>query len=146
MFADRAAMQLEIDIDVCLDRRRGRERVDEVGPCIHRLGELAHVFEVAQRLDAAGGRAGTDGDQRTRLPPHRMQTLGIVRRGDRAFHQRYVVRATYHATRRLREVGDVDRAGDRQQFVLAVEQRKLAAVAGGELPDGELRFAWWGHV
>ena len=64
LLVDRAAMQLEVDIDVRLDRRGGGERVDEVGPCIDRLGELVHVLEVAQRLDAAGGRAGPDGDQR----------------------------------------------------------------------------------
>ena len=43
--------------------------------------------------------------------------------------------------RRLEEVGDLDLAGEREQLVLAVEQRQLAAVAGRELPDGELRLA-----
>ena len=75
MLVDRAAMQLEIDVDVRLDRRGGLERVDELRPRIHRLGELAHVLEIAQRLDAAGGGAGADGDQRARLPPHRVQAF-----------------------------------------------------------------------
>ena len=43
------------------------------------------------------------------------------------------------STRRggLGEVGDLDLAGERQQLVLAVQERQLAAVAGRELPDGE---------
>ena len=45
------------------------------------------------------------------------------------------------ARRRLEEVGDLDLAGEREQLVLAVEQAELAAVAGGELPDRELRLA-----
>ncbi len=98
-------------------------------------------LKIAQRLDAAGGGAGADGDQRTRLPPHRVQTFGIVRRGDGAFDQRHVIGAAHDAARGFGEIGDVDRSGDRQQLVLAVEQRKLAAVAGGELPDGELGLA-----
>ncbi len=47
--------------------------------------------------------------------------------------------------RRLEEVRDLDLAGEREQLVLAVEQRELAAVAGGELPDGERRLAGLAH-
>ena len=50
-----------------------------------------------------------------------------------------------HAAGGLREIGDLHRAGDGQQFVLAIQQRELAAVAGGELPDGELGFAGHGN-
>ena len=32
-------------------------------------------------------------------------------------------------------------SGDRQKFVLAVEQAELTAVAGGEFPDRSLGFA-----
>ena len=39
------------------------------------------------------------------------------------------------------KVRDLDLAGDGQQLVLAIEQRELAAVARGEFPHGELRFA-----
>ena len=103
--------------------------------------ELVHVGEVAQRLDPAGGRAGADRDERLRGAPDLLDPLGVVRRRDRALDEREVVRPVRHRARRLAEVGDVDRAGERQQLVLEVEQRELAAVAGGELPDGELRFA-----
>ena len=43
--------------------------------------------------------------------------------------------------RGLEEVGDLELAGQREQLVLAVEEAELAAVAGGELPHGELRLA-----
>ncbi len=52
---------------------------------------------------------------------------------------------SHDRARRLEEVGDLDRAGDREQLVLAVEQGELAAVAGGELPDGERGLAARGH-
>ena len=75
VLVDRTAVQLEIDLDMRLIGVEVGERVDELGPRIDGLGELAHILEVAQRLDAAGGGAGADGDQRARLPPHRVQAL-----------------------------------------------------------------------
>src|SRR5881394_1207774 len=42
--------------------------------------------------------------------------------------------AGQHLARGLQEVRDPHPVGDGQQLVLAVEQRELAAVAGGELP------------
>ncbi len=62
---------------------------------------------------------------------------------DRAFDEREVVGALDRPARRLEEVRDLDLAGEREQLVLAVEQRQLAAVARGELPDRELRLS--GH-
>ena len=70
-----------------------------------------------------------------------VDALGVVRRGDRAFDQRQVVAAFHDRARRLREIGDVHRAGESQQLVLAVEQAELAAVARGEFPDGQFGFA-----
>ena len=48
---------------------------------------------------------------------------GVVRRGDGAFHQRHVIRPAHNAPRGFREVGDLDRTGDSEQFILAVQQR-----------------------
>src|SRR5689334_3534803 len=96
VLVDRAAVQLEIDIHVRLDRRRGGERVDEVGLRVYGLGELTHVAEIAQRLDPTGGGARADGDQSARLATHRVQTRRVVRRGDRAFHQRHVIRPAHN--------------------------------------------------
>ena len=64
---DGAAAQLEIDRDMGRDRRRGRERLDIVRPGIDGGDEIVHVREIAQRLDAASGRASADGDQRTSI-------------------------------------------------------------------------------
>ena len=60
---DRAAAQLEVDRHVGGDRRRGGQRVDVLRAGVDGATELVDVAEVAQRLDAAGGRAGADGDQ-----------------------------------------------------------------------------------
>jgi hypothetical protein len=87
------------------------------------------VAEVAQRLDPAGGRARADRDQRLGLRTDLADPLGVVRRRDRALDQRQVERPGCGVRRRLGEVRDVDRAGDRQQLVLAVEQAELAAIA-----------------
>ena len=52
-----------------------------------------------------------------------LDPFGVVRRGDRAFDQREVVGALRRrALGRLGEIGDLDRAGDGEQLVLAVEQ------------------------
>ena len=61
--ADRAAAQLEVHPHVLRDRRRGSERADVLRRRVDGARELAHVLEVAQRLDAAGGGAGPDRDQ-----------------------------------------------------------------------------------
>ena len=65
--------------------------------------------------------------------------------GDRALDEREVVRALRRGAGRLEEVGDLDLAGQREQLVLAVEQRELAAVARGELPHGERRLRGGAH-
>ena len=136
---DRAAAQLEVDSHVLRDRRRGLERADVLGRRVDRGGELAHVLEVAQRLDAAGRRARPDRHEEARLLAHLLDALGVVRRGDRALDEGEVVGALLHLARGLEEVRDLDLADDGEELVLAVEERELAAVAGGELEDGETR-------
>ena len=42
-----------------------------------------------------------------------------------------------HCAGRLGEGGDLHLVGEGEQLVLAVEQRQLATVAGGELPHGQ---------
>ena len=145
LLIDRAAAQLEIDANVIGDRRGSAQRLDVVGPRIDDRGELAHVLEIAQCLDAARGRARADGDEMLRGATDLMNALGIVRRRDRAFDERQVVWPAHHGARRLDEVRDFDLARDGQQLVFAIEQRELAAVARGELPHGQLRFAFRFH-
>ena len=74
-----------------------------------------------------------------RLGADLVNALDVVRRRDRPLDERQVVRPATMPLRGLREVGDVDRAGDGQQLVFAVEQAQLAAVARRELPHGERR-------
>ena len=66
---DGAAAQLRVDRHVVGDRRRGRERLDVFGLRVDRRPERVVVGPVAQRLDAAGRRAGADRDQQRRLAP-----------------------------------------------------------------------------
>src|SRR5581483_10879732 len=93
-----------------------------------------------QRLDSAGRGAGADRDQVAGGAADGLDPLRVVRRGDRALDEREVVRAFEGRAARLEEVRDLDFAGEGEQLVLAVEQRQLAAVARGELPDRELRL------
>ena len=136
---DRAAAQLEVDVDVRRDRGGRVERRQVLGVGVDDRAELLDVGPVAQRLDAAAGGAGADGDHELGHLADLVDPLDVLRRGDRALDERDVVRALDHGAGGLGEVGDVDGLGDAQQLVLAVEQAELAAVAGGELPDGELR-------
>src|SRR5579875_552470 len=61
--------------------------------------------------------------------------------GDRAFDQGEVVMSLHFASRCLREIGNLQKACDRQQLVFAVEKAELAAIAGCKLPDSEPRLA-----
>src|SRR5829696_6098743 len=135
---DRAALQLEVDVDVGRDRCRGLERGDVLRRGVDDRHEVLHVSEVPQRLDAARGRAGPDRHQPARLRPHLSDPLGVIGGGDRALDQREVVGALHLAAGRLQEVGDLDLVGQRDQLALEVEQGELAAIAGGELPDRQL--------
>src|SRR5690242_450746 len=74
-----------------------------------------------------------------------------MRRRDRPLDERHVVRPLEHARRGLCEIGDLHGAGERQELVLAIEQRELATVAGGEFEDRELGpllllFAFLAHL
>jgi hypothetical protein len=134
---DRAPVQLEVDRHVRRDRRRGRERRDEAGRGVHDAHELVDVREVPQRLDPSGGRAGADGDEPPGARPDLLDARCVVLGRDGALHERQVVRTLHDTARGLEEVGDLDLPREREQLVLAVEQRELAAVARGELPDRE---------
>src|SRR5208337_535441 len=145
IFVDGATPQFEINKHVVGDRSGFLQGFDIVGPGVHDGDEFLHLLEIAQRLDAAGCGAGANRHQEFGGAPNAVDPLGIVRRGDRAFHQRKVVRTFRHRARGFGEIGDFDRVGDREEFVLAVQQAQLTTVAGGELPDRELGFAN-GHV
>ncbi len=134
---DRAAVELQVDWHVRRRRGRGVQCGQVLGMGVDERPELRHVGEVAQRLDAAGGGAGSDRHEQAGLGPDPFDPVDVAGRGDGPLDQRDVVRPGDGRARRLREVRDVDLAGDRQQFVLAVQQGELATVAGGELPDGE---------
>src|SRR5262249_14472443 len=83
---------------------------------------------------------GADRDEQPRPRADLLDPRDVVGRRHRSFDERDVVRPLDLGTRRLREVGDLDRICDREQLALAVEQRQLAAVAGREFPDGEGRL------
>ena len=128
------------------DRRRGGERLQIFRVRIDGGGEFADIGEVPQRLDPACGGAGADRHQTAGETTHAQNALGIGRRRDRAFHQREIVRPAHHPPRRLGEIGDVELCGDCEQFVLAVEQAQLAAVARSEFPHREARAGTACHV
>src|SRR5262245_26799356 len=60
---DRASLQLEIHFDVRRNRCGLVERADVFGRGANNIDKLAHVAEVPQRLNAAGGGACADGHQ-----------------------------------------------------------------------------------
>ena len=137
---DRAAPQFEIDLDVVVDRRRFSKRINVFRPGVNSGDELVDTGKIAQCLDAAGGGASADGDQCLRLAADPVDALGVMGGGDRALDQGDVVGSLGGGAGGLQEVGDLDAAGERQQFVLAIQQRELAAVARGELPYRQLGF------
>ncbi len=143
---DRTAAQFEIDRHVAGNRSRGAERLDILRAGIDRGGEGAHIGEIAQSLDTAGRRAGTDRDELFRGAPDGLDALPIMRCRDRAFDQRQVVGTADLAAPCLGEVRDFDSVGQGQQFVLAIEDRQLAAVARREFPHCELRPPRRRHV
>ena len=65
-------------------------------------------------------------------------------RRDRALDEEDVEWARRAARGRLGELHDVEPLGDLEQVVLDVEDRQLAAVAGGELDDADPRSPWRG--
>ena len=143
---DRAAVQLEVDSDVRGDRRRARERLYVFGVGIDDRAVFGDVGEVAQRLDAATRRAGTDRDQPAGHAAYLVDPLGIGVGGYRALDERDIVGALDDRAGGLWEVGDLHFPRQWDELVLAVEQGELAAVAGRELPDGQLRAALVCHV
>ena len=67
---DRTAPQFEVHVDMFRDGSGGAETMDIVRPGIDRLFKRLDIAPVAQRLNAAGRRAGSDRDQHLRLLSH----------------------------------------------------------------------------
>ncbi len=93
----------------------------------------------AQRLDAPGRGTGSDRDDHVGDLAHVLDPFRVARGRDRSLDDRHVVGPLADVAGHLQEVGDLDLAGQGEQFVLRRQQRQLAAVAGGELPHGD---AW----
>jgi acylphosphatase len=102
---------------------------------------VADVGAVAQRLDAAGGGAGAQRDELARAGPDIADALQVVSGGDRSFDERDVVVVEQLGRPGFEEHADVERGGEVEQFVFAVEHGQLATVARRELPD---RHGWRG--
>jgi len=143
--ADRASPELEVDGDVVGDPRGRREARDVFGPRVDDAAVLLHVGEVLQRLDPSRRRARANRHESLRLRPDLLDPLRVVRRRHRPLDQGEVVGALEDRARSLSEVADVDRARDREELVLAVEDRELAAVARGELEDAQTGLAGLRH-
>ena len=137
---DRAAVELEVDVHVVGDRRRGRERRDVLRARRRRAAMKSSTSAKLRSawMPPAVAQAPIVTRRRDSVA-HAPDALGVLGGGDRALHEREVVGPVVHPAARLEEVGDLHRAGEREQLVLEVEQAELAAVAGGELPDRELR-------
>ncbi len=143
--ADGAAAQLEVDGDVLLNGGRVVEDIDVLRGGVDDRHELSDVPEVAQGLYAAGGGACPDGHQILGGASNLLDARRVVLRRDRPFHQGEIVRAPDGGPGGLQEVGDLHLLCDGEELVLAVKDRELAAVARGELPDGELGLAGASH-
>ncbi len=141
VFVDGAAAQFEVDRYVFGNRGGSREGIDDLGLGIDAAGQFAEVSAVAQGLNAAGGGTGAHGHQGLGDPADFLNASGVMGCGDGAFHQRNLIAALGHVARGFREIGDLHQSGDGQQIILTIQQAKLAAVAGGELPDGQFWFA-----
>src|SRR6185369_9036321 len=90
-------------------------------------------------LDAARGRAGADRDEGLR---HRAQADDLDRllwRRDGALDEQDVERSGGAFRGGFRELCELEPIRERQQVVLEVEDRQLAAVARGELDDADPR-------
>jgi hypothetical protein len=136
---DRAAAQLGVDLHVLRDRRRRRQRMHELRHRVDCRVERVVVDPVAQRLDAAGGRAGADRHQELRRGAQLDDPRDVLGRADRALDEQHVVGTRRAAGLGLGKVDDVEALAEPEQFVLEVEQLQLAAVTGGELDDADAR-------
>jgi hypothetical protein len=120
---------------------RGRlQRADELRRRVDQADEFAGILPISKRLDPAGSRARSNGDERLGPAAYFLDALCILMRGDGAFHQCEVVRPSPHGPAGLREVSNFNRSSYGQQFVFGVQQTQLAPVAGSELEYSDSRF------
>ena len=66
--------------------------------------------------------------------------LGVGGRRNRTFDQRHVEWPTFNMARGFKEVRDPQLAGHGQQFIFAIEKRKLAAIARSKFEYGQTRL------
>src|SRR5436190_1425480 len=86
-----AALQLEVDLHVIGRGRGALQRRNVIGARVDGGDEVVDVGEVAQRLDAACGRARADRDQLRRCAPDLVNALDVLRGRHRALDYRQVV-------------------------------------------------------
>ena len=96
------------------DRGRGGQGVDVFRVGVDHADQARGVARVAQTLDAAGGRAGADGDQHAGLGADLPDAVALCRGGYRSLDQRQVVRPIQRRPGGLQEVGDTEPSGDRE--------------------------------
>ena len=144
MSADRTSAQFEVDFDVIRNGRGCGERRNVFRAGVDTSQVVFMIGPVLQRLNSASRGTGSNRHNCTRNSPHILNPLCIVRCRDRSFNQRDVVRAGFHATAGLREIRNLHGTCDRQQFILTVQQRQLAPIAGRELKHGKSRTRSYG--
>src|SRR5512133_1612441 len=125
----RAAVELEVDGHVLDGGRRVAQRGDVLRAGVDGRHEFVDVGEVAQGLDAAGRGACADGDEPARAGADLADARGLLGGRHRPLDARQVVLTLDPFEAGLREIGDVELAAEREQLVLAVQERQLAAVA-----------------
>ena len=135
---DRAAPEFEIDLDVGGNRLGVFERADDVGARVYRVFPVfMAVVEIAQRLQAAGGGTRAEGNDEGAVVADPLNAFDVVGGGDAALDEGDIDLGILSGDPGLEKVPEIHEAGERQQLLADIEERKLAAVAGGELVHGD---------
>jgi hypothetical protein len=100
------------------------------------------IYEIPQRLDPARRCTGTDRYQTSAFLSQSQQSQSVLLGRDRSFDDRDIIRSSIESTARLCEMSQIYGVSNGEQFILGVEQCKLATIARSELHDCDFRLGF----
>ena len=98
------------------------------------------IGEISQSLNTSGGGTSTDGDEFFALGSQFRDAMFVLVGADGAFDDCQIVGAWLQVAGGFCKVSKRDLIRDAQEFIFAVQEGQLAAVAGGEFHDRDGRL------
>lgn len=138
--ADGAPPEFVIDVYVIAYRGGAGKRFYHPRGRIDGLLKILDARPVSERLQASGCGTGPDSDEISRSFADLYDVAPLAFRGYGAFHEGDIKMSPEGPVCDLPEIGNLEQPDEVQKFLLQIQNRELATVAGGEFENADSRL------